>query len=209
MLEIIAVMTITILAVISPGADFAMVTRNSLLYGRRAGLLTSAGIAAGVQLHVLYSMLGVALLLRSSPGWFWAIKLAGAAYLVYVGWQTFVSRVSASAMKGHGGDAGLSTQAALKAGFFTNALNPKTTLFVVSIYAQAVGPDTPVVQQIAYGLFMSLAHLLWFGVVSLFLSDTRLRSRLLQKQVLLNRCIGVVLVGLGLALALGSAEGAA
>ncbi|MFC4623193.1 LysE family translocator [Comamonas nitrativorans] len=204
MLEIIAVVTITIFAVISPGADFAMVTRNSLLYGRRAGLLTSAGIATGVQLHVLYSMLGVALLLRSSPGWFWAIKLAGAAYLVYVGWQTFVSRISPGAINGNAWDAGIPARTAFKAGFFTNALNPKTTLFVVSVYAQAVGPDTPVAQQIAYGLFMSLAHLLWFSGVSIFLSDMRLRTRLLKHQVLLNRCIGVVLVGLGLALAFGS-----
>lgn len=135
MLEIIAVMTITLLAVISPGADFAMVTRNSLLYGRRAGLLTSAGIAAGVQLHVLYSMLGVALLLRGSPGWFGAVKLAGAVYLIYIGWQAFTSRASSSAVNGKGSDAPLSAQAALKAGFFTNALNPKTTLFVVSVYS--------------------------------------------------------------------------
>lgn len=204
MLEIIAVVTITIFAVISPGADFAMVTRNSLLYGRRAGLLTSAGITTGVQLHVLYSMLGVALLLRSSPGWFWAIKLAGAAYLVYVGWQTFVSRISPGAINGNAWDAGIPARTAFKAGFFTNALNPKTTLFLVSVYAQAVGPDTPVAQQIAYGLFMSLAHLLWFSGVSIFLSDMCLRTRLLKHQVLLNRCIGVVLVGLGLALAFGS-----
>lgn len=209
MLEIIAVATITMLAVISPGADFAMVTRNSVLYGRRAGLLTSTGIAAGVQLHVLYSMLGVALLLRSSPAWFGAVKLAGAAYLIYIGWQTFVSRVSAGSTDDKTGEVALSSKAALRAGFFTNALNPKTTLFVVSVYAQAVGPDTPMPQQIAYGMFMSLAHLLWFGGVSLFLSDRRLRSRLLQHQGVLNRTIGVVLVALGVALAIGSNRGGA
>lgn len=199
MFEIIAVATITVLAVISPGADFAMVTRNSLLHGRRAGLLTAAGIATGVLLHVLYSMLGVALLLRSSPGWFWAIKLAGAAYLVYVGWKTFTSKPHPDTACGTG--AALPATQAFKAGLLTNALNPKTTLFVVSVYAQVVGPATPLAQQIGYGLFMSLAHGLWFGLVALFLSDARLRSRLLQRQVLLNRCIGVVLVALGGALA--------
>ena len=75
MIELAAVATITILAVISPGADFAMVTRNSLLYGRSAGLLASLGIALGVQLHVLYTMLGVGLVLQNSPGLFSTIKL--------------------------------------------------------------------------------------------------------------------------------------
>ena len=200
MFEIIAVATITILAVISPGADFAMVTRNSLLYGRRAGLLTSAGIAAGVLLHVLYSMLGVALLLRGSPGWLRAIQLAGAAYLIYVGWQTFMSRPQPDATDA--GAPALSALGALRAGFLTNALNPKTTLFVVSVYAQVVGPDTPWPQRAAYGLFMSFAHGLWFGAVSLFLSDARLRARLLLRQVLLNRCIGMALAALGLGLAI-------
>ncbi|GAB2469900.1 LysE family transporter [Comamonas humi] len=201
MFEILAVAAITVLAVISPGADFAMVTRNSLLHGRRAGLFTAAGIAAGVQLHVLYSMLGVALLLRSSPGWFGAIRLAGAAYLVYVGWQTFQSRPHPST--GGGAPAALPAARAFRAGLLTNALNPKTTLFVVSVYAQVVGPATGLARQIGYGLFMSGAHGLWFGLVALFLSDARLRTRLLQRQVLLNRCIGVVLVGLGGALAVG------
>ena len=205
MLELLAVVSITLLAVVSPGADFAMVTRNSLLYGRRAGLLTSAGIALGVQLHVLYSMLGVALLIRTSPGWFWAIKLAGAAYLVYVGWQTFRSP-SAAAAQGQGSV--LSGAQALRAGFLTNALNPKTTLFVVSVYAQVVGPGTPLAVQIAYGLFMSLAHGVWFGAVSLFLSDARLRSHLLGHQQSINRCIGTLLVGLGVALAFSTAGGA-
>lgn len=202
MFEIVAVATITLLAVISPGADFAMVTRNSVLHGRRAGLLTAAGIAAGVQLHVLYSMLGVALLLRGSPGWFSAVQIAGAAYLVYVGWKTFTSGPQAGAVLA--GAPGLSAAAALRAGFFTNALNPKTTLFVVSVYAQAVGPGTPVAQQAAYGLFMSLAHGLWFAAVAVFLSDERLRAPLLRRQVAVNRCIGAVLAALGVALALAA-----
>ena len=75
MTELIAVAIITILAVISPGADFAMVTRNSYLYGRRAGLLAATGIALGVQVHVMYTMLGVGLLIAKSPILFTAIKM--------------------------------------------------------------------------------------------------------------------------------------
>lgn len=203
MMELIAVATITILAVISPGADFAMVTRNSLLHGRRAGLLASLGIATGVQLHVLYSMLGVALLIQQSPQWFGVIKLAGALYLIYVGYQTLRSQPNAKAYASGTGD--LSPLAAWRTGFFTNALNPKTTLFVVSVYTQVVQPGTSLAVQIGYGLFMSLAHWVWFSLVTVLFSEPRLRRRMLQRQVLLNRAIGSVLIALGAALALASA----
>jgi threonine/homoserine/homoserine lactone efflux protein len=61
---------------------------------------------------------------------------------------------------------GLSTMGAFRNGFFTNALNPKTTLFVVSVYTQVVHADTPIGIQIGYGLFMSVAHGMWFSLVA-------------------------------------------
>ena len=85
MIEAVAVATITILAVISPGADFAMVTRNSMMRSRRAGMLTSVGISLGVLVHVAYSMAGIGLLISRSILLFSAIKFAGAAYLIYLG----------------------------------------------------------------------------------------------------------------------------
>ncbi|MDN0074608.1 LysE family transporter [Crenobacter sp. SG2303] len=198
--ELIAVSVITILAVISPGADFAMVTRNSYLYGRKAGLLAALGIALGVQVHVSYTMLGVGLLIAKAPLLFNAIKFIGAAYLVYIGYKTFVARSQVD-VDLSGGEP-ISDFAALRTGFLTNALNPKTTLFVVSTYTQVVHVDTPVFTQIGYGLFMSFAHWAWFTLVALFFSHNRLRNTMLRGQQLLNRGIGTVLVGLGVALAL-------
>ena len=206
MMEIIAVATITLLAVISPGADFAMVTRNSLLQGRTAGLLAALGIAAGVQLHVLYTMLGVGVVIQQSPQWFSVIKFAGALYLIYVGYQTWVSRPQADASSGST-PRSLSKWGALRTGFFTNALNPKTTLFVVSVYTQVVHPDTPLSIQIGYGLFMSLAHGVWFSLVAAFFSEPSLRMRMLRRQVALNRSIGGVLGLLGVTLVFASAAG--
>lgn len=200
MVELFAVAIITTLAVISPGADFALVTRNSLVHGRFAGLMASLGIAAGVQLHVLYTMLGVGLILKESPQLFAMVKLVGAIYLVYLGYTTFMSRTSSSPSSVT--DSGISPLQAFRTGFFTNALNPKTTLFVVSVYTQVVQPTTPFAVQVGYGLFMSVAHWLWFSLVSLFFSEDRLRTLVLAHQVLLNRVIGVVLGCLGLSLAI-------
>ncbi|HBD34866.1 MAG TPA: lysine transporter LysE, partial [Cupriavidus sp.] len=90
--ELLAVAAITLLAVISPGPDFAMVTRNSYLFGRRTGLLCALGIALGVQVHVAYTMFGVSLLVRHAHGLLSIIKLAGAAYLIWIGIQTLRNR---------------------------------------------------------------------------------------------------------------------
>ncbi|MEK9520324.1 LysE family translocator [Streptomyces sp. NPDC087908] len=198
--QLIAVAVITILAVISPGADFAMTVRNSYLYGRTAGVLAAAGIALGVLVHVTYTMLGVGLLVSRSPMLFTAMKLVGAAYLVYIGYKTFVTKAQVDIDLSE--DGGISKAGALRTGFLTNALNPKTMLFVLSTYTQVVSADTPVFQQIGYGLFMSFAHLVWFALAAVLFSNQALRSRLLQRQTVLNKVIGAVLVGLGMVLAL-------
>ena len=200
MTQILAVAVITVLAVIAPGADFAMIVRNSYLYGRRTGLLAAAGVAAGVLVHVTYTLLGVGLLIASSTALFTVIKLIGAAYLVYVGIRTYRTRGELKIDLEDRRE--LTPFAALRAGFLTNVLNPKTTLFVVSTFAQVVSPDTPLYQQVGYGLFMSLAHLLWFGVVATFFSQARMRALMLRGQKILNKVIGSVLAGLGVSLAL-------
>lgn len=75
-------------------------------------------------------------------------------------------------------------------------------LFVLSTYTQVVSADTPVFQQVGYGLFMSLAHLVWFALAAVLFSNQSLRTRLLQRQSVLNKVIGTILVGLGMVLAL-------
>ncbi|MFF4584170.1 LysE family translocator [Streptomyces sp. NPDC001388] len=200
MTETLAVAVITVLAVIAPGADFAMIVRNSYLYGRRTGLLAAIGVAAGVLVHVTYTMLGVGLLIASSTFLFTVIKLIGAAYLVHIGIRTFRTRGEVEVDLT--GRTELTPLAALRTGFLTNVLNPKTTLFVVSTFSQVVDPGTPVAQQVGYGLFMSVAHLLWFGVVAVFFSHDRMRTLMLRGQRVLNKVIGSVLAGLGVSLAL-------
>jgi RhtB (resistance to homoserine/threonine) family protein len=197
--EILAVAVITVLAVIAPGADFAMIVRNSYLYGRRTGLFAAMGVAAGVLVHVTYTMLGVGLLIASSTFLFTIIKLIGAAYLIYIGVRTFRTRGEVEIDLT--GKTELTPFAALRTGFLTNVLNPKTTLFVVSTFSQVVSPGTSLYQQVGYGLFMSLAHLLWFGVVAVFFSHERMRTLMLRGQKILNKAIGSVLAGLGISLA--------
>ncbi|MET0264777.1 MAG: LysE family transporter, partial [Duganella sp.] len=173
MTEWIAVITITLLAVISPGPDFAMVTRNSLMLSRRAGVLTALGIGLGVLVHVTYTLVGVGLLIQQSLWLFNATKLAGAIYLIYLGVKMLRTKSGGTATDGR--IAPLSDAAALRTGFLTNALNPKTTVFIVSLFVQVVRTDTPLLVQIGYGAFISLAHMAWFCLVALCFSAGAVR----------------------------------
>ena len=203
MQELTSVALITILAVVSPGADFALVTRNSFLYGRKMGLLTALGIGAGVQIHVLYAMAGIGLIMATQPILLTALKTIGASYLIHMGHQIFLSPPVTSAGETHRAPSITALQA-FKMGVFTNALNPKTTLFVLSTYSQIVQPSTPLWRQCAYGLFMSIAHWLWFALIALFFSSPHLRDHMLRHQHRINRIIGLILMLLGIALAWSS-----
>lgn len=202
MTELLAVVTTTILAVISPGPDFAMVTRNSLLLSRRAGLLTALGIGAGVLVHVAYTILGFGILIQQSIWLFNALKLVGAAYLIWLGIKML--RVGPASAEPSAPPVALSDIAALRTGFLTNALNPKTTIFVVSLLMQVVQPRTPLATQLGYGAFISIAHIVWFGLVAIFFSAGRVRDRILAVRHWIDRVFGVLLVGFGLLLARSS-----
>lgn len=199
MTELIAVITITLLAVISPGPDFAMVTRNSLMLSRRAGVLTALGIGLGVLVHVTYTLVGVGLLIQQSLWLFNAIKLAGAVYLVYLGVKML--RAKPSGAVANSTVAPMSDWVALRTGFLTNALNPKTTVFILSLFMQVVRPDTPLEVRIGYGAFVSIAHMAWFGLVAMCFSAGTLRERLLAVRHWIDRAFGGLLVGFGVMLA--------
>ena len=201
MAEWLTVILITVFAVISPGPDFSMVSRNSLLLSRRAGVLTACGIGLGVMVHVSYTLLGVGLLISRSAALFSVLKFAGAAYLIWLGAKMLLAKPEADQPTLL---AAPSDFQALRVGFFTNALNPKTTVFIVSLFMQVVQRNTALVTQIGYGLFIAFAHVAWFAAVALFFSEGRVRAQILRLRHWIDRVFGVLLIGFGLALAMAN-----
>ncbi|RFS88547.1 LysE family translocator [Serratia marcescens] len=201
MTELIAVVTITLLAVISPGPDFAMVSRNSLLLSRRAGIFTACGIGAGVLIHVSYTLIGVGVLIQQSPWLFNLLKGIGAAYLIYLGF-TLLRNATHHDAAPTTTPAAISDLAALKTGFLTNALNPKTTIFIVSLFMQVVSPHTALGVQIGYGLFIAAVHVFWFTAVALLFSAPGVNARFLRLRRGIDRTFGGLLIVFGALLAI-------
>jgi RhtB (resistance to homoserine/threonine) family protein len=200
-----------LVAVASPGPDFAMVLRQSITHGRRPAIWTSVGIGTGIFLHVAYSLLGIGLLVRSSVLAFNILKWLGAAYLAWIGQKAlrakpFTNGEAPNATAGGDGPSMPGRRAAFVTGFLTNALNPKATLFFVALFSVVINPRTPVLIQSAYGVWMALATMGWFTLVSLFFSQERVRAAFLRCGHWFERTMGVILLALGVRLALATAK---
>ena len=209
--EFLLVALAHLVAVASPGPDFAMVLRQSITYGRRPAVWTSVGIGTGIFLHVAYSLLGIGLLVRSSVLAFNILKWLGAVYLAWVGQKALRAKPFANggvqqATAAGGTPAIPGRRAAFVTGFLTNALNPKATLFFVSLFSVVINPRTPVLIQGAYGVWMALATMGWFTLVSLFFSQERVRAAFLRCGHWFERTMGVILLALGVRLALATVK---
>src|SRR4051812_3987242 len=170
-LEFSKVAVAHLLAVASPGPDFAIVLKQSLAHGRRTGIWTSIGVGTAILLHVTYSLLGLGLLIRGSALWFNVVKFAGAVYVAWLGVQSLRAKPRNAGRAATAAAGTASTEAiaavpnergAFATGFLTNALNPKATLFFISLFALVVSPAMPKWIQAGYGAWMALATMGWF-----------------------------------------------
>ena len=222
--QLITFMVAIALLTISPGADTVMVTRNALRGGFADGVITSFGICLGLFVHAAISSGGLALILMGSVDLFAWVRLAGGLYLMYMGAQSLIIGLRATAatsldlasqksesrpvggrpVKGRpvaGGQ--VPALQSLGEGFLSNTLNPKTAVFYMAFLPQFIDPDgNPFWQaQLLAGVHFILA-MVWQCVIAAMVDKAKLM--LTRPQVLrgLNCVIGVMLISFGLALAL-------
>jgi threonine/homoserine/homoserine lactone efflux protein len=201
--EIIAVSTIAIFMAMLPGADFVMVTRISIHNGRLAGLYMSLGMCLSVCIHASYSIAGLAVIIANSTWLFSAIKYLGATYLIYIAWQLLTTRKLLNKDQSNIIDE-MSPLIALRLGFTCNILNPKTSIFFLSIFTQVVSVDTPLIMQISYGLIIMLAHLSWYSGVTLLLSHPKILPRFNRQKQKIDKVSGFILMLIAIKLSLVS-----
>lgn len=155
-----------VIAVASPGADFAVVLKNTLASGKKAGMLTAIGIGCGISIHLVYTLFGIALILSQSEVLFTSIKVIGAIYLLWIAWQAFQSRAKTAAYHDRKTHIQLEGWSAFRQGFLTNVFNPKVTVFFLVLFTNIVSPKTPLLVQSLYGLWLVLYTMLWFVLVA-------------------------------------------
>ena len=210
-MTLITVTVVGLLAVMSPGPDFIIVTRNSLLYSKRAGLFTTLGIVIGNLWWVAASILGLSYVLAQSIIVFSTLKLLGAVYLIYLGAKSL--RLGEKKPENSGGDTrptesprDLTSTSAFGMGLWNNLLNPKCALFYSSFFSIIITPQTPALFRWVFGLEITLIALVWFSLLSTVLSFQTVRSFFERWSTILDRLTGAILIALGLKLILSRSK---
>lgn len=201
-MEFMTVALVHLLAVASPGPDFAVVVRESVTQGRRVGSWTALGVGCGIFVHVAYSLLGIGLIVSQSIVLFNLFKWLAAGYLLYLGWRALRARpVSLDTADEVDTTSDRSPWQAFVVGFVTNGLNPKATLFFLSLFTVVISADTPLWVQAGYGVYLAGATALWFLLVAWLFSRGRVRAGFARMGHWFDRLTGAVLIGLGVRLA--------
>jgi len=202
--EFIPLMLVFLLALISPGADFILVVRQAVVYGRKAAFATILGIASGLVCHVSYSILGLGLIISQSIFLFNVIKWAGVTYLIFIGCKALTSKgthaLSPSQNLTVRQAARQSIRKAFLSGLAVNLLNPKAMLFFLSIFSNLVAPTTPNFLQFGYGFVLIAIAIFWFTGISLVMTTApvaRVFSRLSQW---IDRISGLIFIAFGVRL---------
>lgn len=202
LLEFLGLMAVFSVMIVTPGADTAMVVRQSLVHGRRAAVLTSVGVGVSLLFHLSYTILGLGLIVSQSLLLFNVLKWAGAAYLIFIGWQAL--RTAPPELLPDGAIKDAAGQSALRSfglGFMTNALNPKPVLFFLSLFSALVSRETPFPIVMLYGVGMAGALIAWLALVARLLTVPNVRLQFTRFGRWVNRVTGTILIGLGVKLA--------
>ncbi|GAB2914342.1 LysE family translocator [Rheinheimera gaetbuli] len=205
--EFLLIASVHLMAVASPGPDFAIVLRYAVRFGRQQALAASLGIGVAILLHVTWSLVGIAVLIQTTPWLFNVLSLAAAVYLAYIGVMALRSKAPQhpeQTITGHAEETIPSAGKAFIAGFITNGLNPKATLFFLSLFAVIISPVTPLFYKLIYGVYMAVATAAWFCVLSMLLTHTKVRAFLLLKGYWFDRLMGLLLLALALHLVVSS-----
>lgn len=199
-IEFTALAIAHLFAVISPGPDFAVVSRYSVRFGAKVGVWVSLGIALGILIHVTYSVLGLALVIKTTPVLYSFLLLAAAVYFLWLAAILLRAKKPALAADNRNGEVTAQSEPApsvrrsIGLGFLTNGLNMKATMFFLALFTSVISIQTPLVVKSAYGAYLAVATFIWFASLSLLLGKTRLRYWLLRYGYWFDRAMGLIVL---------------
>jgi RhtB (resistance to homoserine/threonine) family protein len=198
-------LTTGILLNLAPGPDTVYILGRSIAQGRRAGVASAFGICVGSIFHTCAAALGLSAFLATSAWAFTAVKLAGAAYLVFLGVRALLQRDHDMAVPAH--FKRNNPAAAFRQGVLTNILNPKVALFFLAFLPQFIDPETPskTTAFLILGFTFVTTGTIWCLLLAWFAAtfSARLRGNV-TIAALLNRAVGSLFIFLGLRLAVAA-----
>lgn len=196
---------VVIAIILLPGPDTAVVTKNALIHGRGAALGSAVGVNVGLSVWTVATALGVASLLKASGSVYTALKLVGAAYLVYIGVRALLDsrRAAPGSQAGARSARTLDGRGGLTQGMLSNLANPKIAIFFTSLLPQFVsGHGSALLQMLLLGgafVALNVAWMCSYALAAVRLSNVLSRARV---KAAINRISGVALIGVAIRLAI-------
>lgn len=184
---------ISLLGAMSPGPDFAMVTKNSLSGTFRTGFLTALGVATALLVHVTYCLFGIAILIQESPFLFHILKYMGAAYLFYLGIVLLKEQISPEGSPKIANAEIKKRHKPFVSGFLCNLLNPKATLFVLSLFTQFIDPSMSFWGKAALGSVIAIVGFAWFVLLAYLITHRLLQKHFARFQLIITKAMGIIL----------------
>ena len=181
------------LGAISPGPSLVVVLRNTMIGGRRQGVMCALGHGLGFGLYAGLAVFGLIVLLEEAPAVFTALQLVGCGLLAWYGWSMWNANHEALF---HDEDA--SNAQGFAEGFAIAFFNPKIALFLVAVLAQVLQPNMNLLSKTAVGLLGMTIDTLWYLLVALVLTGTPWLDRLKHRAALIHRLTALVLWGFAL-----------
>ena len=188
---------IHLVALVSPGPDFVVACRNSLLYSRTIGIYTAVGFGLGICVHISYAVFGLSWLIANNELIFTVIQYLGAFYLMFIGIQSLRSFQSQIGQEPATASSRISPFRAVRIGFITNVLNPKATLFFLSLFSTMLNPTVGELTLVVIALLLVVTTILWFSLVALLISHPRFTSALKRYEKTIHQFFGVLLIAIG------------
>lgn len=183
-----------------PGADMVMIIRNTIIGGRKLGIITAFGTALAIGFHCAYTALGMGVLLAESPVVLKIIQYFGAVFLIFLGvrlWQKSFKN-QPNDIKIDQNFEVLSLSKGFQTGFIIDALNPFAALYLISLLTTEISTATPLYVRMAYVFGLTVSDFLFMVMVSLLLSQKSWRKLFFQHIHWVNRLSGTVLLLIGL-----------
>lgn len=194
--------TIAALGMLSPGPDFFLIIKNAARYPRTAAMFTALGVTCAVATHMVYCVAGLAVVITTTPWLFMLLKYVGAAYLIFIGVQALLSRGRSKMDLSNVAPEITSLKKAFLQGYLCNLLNPKATLFFLSMFTQVLNVHTGLGEKIWYaGIIIGLCAV-WWPLLIVIIQSAPVRRGLAKAQKLIDKMLGGVLIALGIKVAL-------
>lgn len=200
--EFLSISFLIMLAAISPGPDFAMVTKNSIMHSRRIGIYTAAGVSCSLLIHSVYCILGLALIISKSLLAFSIIKYCGAAYLIYIGIKSLMAKREELNVQATASNKAITGRQAFVQGLLCNLLNPKAIMFLLAFFSIVVGPGNSLLSEMGYGFEIAVIHMIWFSGLAYMLTYSYVAAKLNRVQFYIVKVMGAVLVAFGVRVAM-------